>query len=238
MSENNYTDSQGKVICQICGKSYWSITPQHLKKSHNMKVNEYKLKFPDAILISDTTKNKSIISNKERFDKNKTEIFKEEENKPKVDEVITDIDIDKIQEELLEKKKNEIDELTNLKKDLKEISDAEYFDKELDPYNSTPKNKLDLMKSLKLIYPGLKNNYSIEKLTPSGHLEYKFITDMADPITKTIFEFPNTFWRNIDVPPNPMKSNLLKRDGWKVITIKEVGPNMEIMRKYVDYIIE
>jgi len=236
MSETKYYDEQGKVICQVCGESYWSITPQHLKKLHNMSINEYKLKFPVAPFISYITKQKSSIAHKAKS--NNQEIFKEEENKPKVDEEITDIDIDKIQKELLEKKKNEIDELTNLKKDLKEISDTEHFDKELDPYNSTPKNKLDLMKSLKLIYPGLKNNYSIEKLTPSGHLEYKFITDMADPITKTVFEFPNTFWRNIDVPPNPMKSNLLKRDGWKIITIKEVGPNMEIMRKYVDYIIE
>lgn len=238
MSESKYVDEQEKVICQVCGKSYWTITPQHLR-FHNVTMNEYKIKFPDAPIVSKISIQKSSVTHKARFSKLKIFINSE---KPKVDEVITDNDIDlnsiSIQEELIENKKNEIVELELLKKGLKDINDPELFDKELDPYNTTPKQKLELLRNLKLIYPNLKNNYSIEKLTPSGHLEYKFITDMADPSAKTVIDFPNTFWRNIDVPPNPMKYDILKRDGWKVIIVKEVGPNMKVMRKYIDYIIE
>lgn len=38
----------GKVSCVICGKEYKIITPTHLKKSHDMTLEEYREQFPNA----------------------------------------------------------------------------------------------------------------------------------------------------------------------------------------------
>ena len=42
-------DEKGKVICQICGKSYLVISPKHLGK-HNVKYADYVKRFPNAPL--------------------------------------------------------------------------------------------------------------------------------------------------------------------------------------------
>jgi hypothetical protein len=42
-------DEKGKVICQICGKSYLVISPKHLGK-HNVKHSDYVKRFPNAPL--------------------------------------------------------------------------------------------------------------------------------------------------------------------------------------------
>lgn len=42
-----FKDEKGKIICQICGKSFLLISPTHLKK-HNIKFDDYKKRFPDA----------------------------------------------------------------------------------------------------------------------------------------------------------------------------------------------
>lgn len=53
-----FINDDGKVLCQLCGKPYLVITPQHLKKSHNISYNEYKIRFPDAPLSCDEFANR------------------------------------------------------------------------------------------------------------------------------------------------------------------------------------
>jgi hypothetical protein len=48
-------DEKGKVICQICGKSFLIISPRHLKK-HNISHGDYKARFPNAPLSTEEFK--------------------------------------------------------------------------------------------------------------------------------------------------------------------------------------
>lgn len=54
MSEYPYPffDKNGKLICQICGKSFLVISPRHLGK-HNIKYHDYTKRFPQAPLSSE-----------------------------------------------------------------------------------------------------------------------------------------------------------------------------------------
>lgn len=52
MNEYQYPfidEKTGRVICQVCGKSYLVISPRHLQ-THKVTYSEYKLRFPDAPL--------------------------------------------------------------------------------------------------------------------------------------------------------------------------------------------
>lgn len=51
MSEYSYPkfDKKGKVVCQICGKSFLVISPRHLDK-HNIKYADYTKRYPNAPL--------------------------------------------------------------------------------------------------------------------------------------------------------------------------------------------
>jgi hypothetical protein len=40
----------GHVTCRLCGKQFGLITPQHLKRFHNVTMEQYKMKFPDQQL--------------------------------------------------------------------------------------------------------------------------------------------------------------------------------------------
>jgi predicted DNA-binding protein YlxM (UPF0122 family) len=45
------------VICQLCNKKMKSITNSHLLNKHNITVEEYKLKFPNSKIVSESTSN-------------------------------------------------------------------------------------------------------------------------------------------------------------------------------------
>lgn len=48
------TDYQANLLkCELCGNFFKSITNSHLKHKHNMKTEEYKLRFPNSKMISD-----------------------------------------------------------------------------------------------------------------------------------------------------------------------------------------
>jgi len=42
-------DESGKVICQLCGKSFMVITPSHLKKFHSVTYDQYRARFGDYL---------------------------------------------------------------------------------------------------------------------------------------------------------------------------------------------
>ena len=48
------------VICQECGEKMKQIQYRHLKYKHNMTLNEYIEKYPDSILVSESSKNYGI----------------------------------------------------------------------------------------------------------------------------------------------------------------------------------
>lgn len=53
----NEGGAYGKVACLECGKHMKQIQYRHLKFSHNMTMEEYKEKYPNAILVSESAKN-------------------------------------------------------------------------------------------------------------------------------------------------------------------------------------
>lgn len=99
-------------------------------------------------------------------------------------------------------------------------------------------NKAEILKFLQSIYPALINNYTIELKAPSGHLEFQFCTDMADPISKTDFEFPNAIWHNKDCRPNSAREVVMKKEGWGVIRINTTVPTIEDVQEYLDIVVE
>ena len=91
MSEYSYPsfDEKGKVICQVCGKSFLVISPRHLKK-HNITYEDYTKRFPQAPLSSEEFiargkygKNKDLFVSNEIGD----EQLVEEEVEPDIEEL-------------------------------------------------------------------------------------------------------------------------------------------------------
>ena len=87
-----FFDEKGKVVCQICGKSFLVISPRHLGK-HNIIYADYTKRFPDAPLSTQEFK--------ARGKYGKTKLFEQEEIGPEqlVDEKepeIESLDIEKL----------------------------------------------------------------------------------------------------------------------------------------------
>jgi len=93
MSEYPYPfyDKKGKVICQVCGKSYLVISPPHLK-THNLVYSDYKTRFPEAPLS-----NKEFVA-RGKYGKHKGLLPQSEE--PKVEDLTFVLEEDPEVEEL------------------------------------------------------------------------------------------------------------------------------------------
>ncbi len=99
------------------------------------------------------------------------------------------------------------------------------------------KNKADILTFLHDAYPYLEDNYSIEKRHfYDDSLLWKYITDMADPVKKVLFDFPSAFWHNEDPYPDPAKYDKLKEDGWIVIVVDKHYPTMQDVFQDTDII--
>lgn len=100
-----------------------------------------------------------------------------------------------------------------------------------------PKNKADILVYLHDAYPYLEDNYSIEKRHfYSDQLMWRYITDMADPIKKVIFDFPQAFWHNEDEYPDHQRDKILKEDGWIIIKIDKHYPTVADVLEDTDII--
>lgn len=73
-------DEKGKVVCQICGKSYLVISPKHLY-THNIKYADYTKRFPEAPLSNQEFKARG------KYGKNK-ELFRNTDNEEIKDDII------------------------------------------------------------------------------------------------------------------------------------------------------
>ena len=103
--------------------------------------------------------------------------------------------------------------------------------------DNVPKNKADILLFLHKAYPYLENNYSIEKRHfHDDRLLWKYITDMADPIKKVMFDFPNAFWHNFDPAPDHQRDSILKEDGWVIITVDKHYPTVQDVFEDTDII--
>ena len=95
----------GHVTCMLCGKQFGMITSQHLKKFHNVTIEQYRLKYPDQEL-----RGKAFTTG---FKYKESDLFKnppaEIDRIPKVTEIRIPRDLEnyeKRNDEIVEKTKN------------------------------------------------------------------------------------------------------------------------------------
>lgn len=197
-------DDDGLVICKLCGKSYHFITPNHLKKQHETTTKEYREKFPDVPMAKkgfyNTLKEKKGI--KQNIENNNV-IIEELDFNENFNETFSDDD----------------ESIVKLAKEHK----VPVPTKSSDPMD----DKIRIIAYLKLSFPKIKDNYMFKKKKPDGTVECQFITDMADPSCKIVFDFPNAFWHNemIGVSPH-VRKQMLKSYGWKIIEIQASMPKV------------
>lgn len=91
-------DEKGKVVCQICGKSYLVISPKHLKVKHNIQYHDYTKRYPKAPLSSQ----EFVALGK--YGKNKDIFIKEGEIGEEVQVEEIEVDIEELELEKLVKK--------------------------------------------------------------------------------------------------------------------------------------
>ncbi len=88
--------------------------------------------------------------------------------------------------------------------------------------------KKEIYKTIKKYFPDLIPSYNIKKFNLQRSLEYSIISDLADPHRMIDFEFPNTYWHNPGYYyHSPIREQLLKNDGWKVIIIEDKHPSVK-----------
>lgn len=219
-----YYDKVGKIICQECGRSYDVILPTHLKKTHDMTMNEYKEKYPDYPLASKS------FGSKQRY-KNTVKAMKEGDIGQEIQiEELNNFDLDKIPPVNVEKSVSTfIDEINDFSKSFEEKITEQKFN---DP--NIHKEKLIILNFLAKYFHDLQNSYFIEKINLSGMLEFRLISDICSPSNKLNFEFPNTFWHNHDVPKQS-RDLILQQDGWKIIDVPGTKPSsstiLELLKK-------
>lgn len=205
-----YDEKSGKVNCQLCGKPYLVISPMHLKKAHNIKYEEYKLRFPDAPLSSEEFAVRGLYGkNKDMFNPTVEEpvgeevIITEEDYPDEVDE--EEIKIEELKESVKPKKEKSADPIIAMKR--------------------------KVFNHLSLYLTNVRQDYIVEEKTLGGKTKYSYITDFCDPVLRIIIDFPNTFWHNQDSFQDPLKKEKLTQDGWRWIEIKSKAPNLEDIEK-------
>lgn len=207
-------DKDGKVICQICGKSFNIIQVTHLRK-HEMTLKEYQEQFKDLHITSDKYRTISKFCHSPTFSptpKPLTEIMEE----VIVDAPVESEDITKILEKAIEQTKDPLPQKPKTRSPMQDM-------------------KTRISNILKRYYLEIQENYPVQIFAPSGHLLHEFITDFADPSNKVVFNFPKTFWHNRNLDPN--SNNKLSEHGWKVIEIYSLAPTdkeiIDIIQPYL-----
>ena len=168
MSEKNFYDEEGKVICQICEKTFNFINASHLK-FHKTTIEKYRKRFKDAPICSVEFIKKS------KFGKN--ELFKEQ---LKIED-----DLVLFEEVVVDEPKIETISLVQLEEE----------EKKLNPIAAT---RLKILDWLRFYLPNVTQNYTIVEKNPVGITELHMLTDYCDPYLRIVVEFPETFWHHRD----------------------------------------
>lgn len=203
---DNFYDENGKVICQICQKSFHFITTRHLNL-HNITLDEYKEKYNAPIFRKDFYTEGMKRGRKNISDNNKQEV-EIILNKPVVEELIEFQDSETIKN----LSTNKVQKVKN----------------HLDPME----DKNDIIDFLKTLYKSIEVNTFITKYDKNGSIVYSYMTDIIDRKSKTIFNFPNSFWHNVQVGISThVKKRMLESDGWKFIEITATMPRLHHIRE-------
>lgn len=191
-------DEKGKVACQICGKTFLTISPKHLK-GHNISFADYFKRYPNA------PKSGQEFAARSKYGKDKT-IFKDQEDKSIIGE---DIIVDE---------EPEIDELPIQR-------EVERLAKKANPMQSA---KDRIRQHLILYFTNIEQDYLVREFGANDkQLKFEFITDFADPVLRVAFFFPDTFWHNKDYLIDLNKNLKLTERGWKVLEIKGKSPSID-----------
>ena len=212
-----------KLICMECKREFGKVTMQHLQKAHNMTIEIYRAKYPNAKLVSEESKVRTKYSKTELFTK-KEDVITDEEP----ESILTQIEKTPI---INRKKFEELDlsfvKKINIPSSLKQTKKLEYDD----PKNLISKSKLLLLNYLVSEFLDVRNNFFIEKLTQTGVVDFKYITDIVIHEYKVILEFPNAFWHNNMLGvSNHVRINNLNQEGWKIINIDSKMPTVEDLK--------
>jgi hypothetical protein len=211
-----------KVKCMECGKPQGRITNWHLQRVHNMTMKTYRAKYPDAELVSDETKVRTKYAKAEIF--TKEDVITDEESKS----ILTQMERSPI---VNRKKFPQVEELdlsfAKKLRDIKQTKKLEYDD----PKNLISKSKLLLLNYLISEFADVRNNFFIEKLTPTGVVDFKYITDIVIYDFKVILEFPNSFWHNNMLGiSNNVRTDDLIGEGWKIVNVNSKMPTVEELK--------
>lgn len=201
-------DDKGKVVCQICGKSYLVISPRHLA-THKIQHADYVKRYPDAPLSCEQFAVKS------KYGKN-SDLFVTKE----------DIDDDIMEGEIIVDEEPEMEELefeTALKRVVDEVRDPVQV------------QKMRVLDHLRLHFANVEKDYSIRQMSPVSKKQiFEFITDFCDPVLKIVIQFPNTFWHNKDRNIDPLKNSKMEEHNWKVLIVKAKNPSSEDIDSVID----
>jgi len=215
-----YDDS--KVTCEICKKQYRLISPLHLK-THNTTMAQYRLRYPDAPLVSKGTRDRMKVSLTESIRKSKVkevDIGETENHKDDIVEEEVKIEEPEVEEIIVEE---EVEEITP-------VVEEETFSLKKDNLDKIIRSKEEILDILLTYFSNVKMDYLIRKLNLTNNLIYEHITDFCDPVLKVVIDFPNTFFHNTDRYVNLARDATLENDGWKIIKIK----NLSNIRKQLD----
>jgi len=223
----NYPEfsEKGEVICQECGKEIQIITGTHLRK-HGMTKRDYTIKYPNAPMSG---RRFHLTMKHHKAQSLATEEKKYEDPGQQVDEILDGESAPSIEEIKQLIKDQDLSDLVEAQSRIPPIPDVQ-----IDPFGQTQKDKLQLISFIKKIFPFAQNNYMIRKFNPhTTFLDYEMITDIADPISKVDFEFPNAFWHN-RMPLQDVHRDLkLSKDGWKVLNITSRTPKVEHVQELI-----
>ena len=201
-------DDEGKVVCQICGKSYQVISPRHLAV-HKIQYADYTKRYPDAPLASEQFTAKS------RYGKNSS-LFVDDK----------DIGDDILDEEIYVDEEPELEEFemeNALKKIVEETRDPMAL------------QKMRVLDHLRLHFANVEKDYSIRHISPISKKQiFEYITDFCDPVLRIVIQFPNAFWHNNDNYMDPLKNDRLKEHNWKVLEVKSRAPSVENIDAAID----
>ena len=167
-------------------------------KTHGLTTVEYKHRFPDAPMTSEKTKTRMKFSQSKLFKEEKSD-FASDDSFPEVEEIsIPDIVEYKMEQDII-------------------------------PSNGLMiGSKAGILDHIRVVYPSARADYFIEKKNIQNVLEYRYVTDIADPIKKIDFEFPDTYWHNSDpYVALSVRNARLVEDGWTIVTIRSKAPTPE-----------
>ena len=241
---SNPTDDDRKVACEICGKKYGKITPQHLR-THNITMEQYNQKYiykdPDDVKITCKICGKKYLQITPLHLGTHNTTMEQYKRRYPNDPVMSAKSKSRMRDSYLKKQVKEVEpeeiiveeSVLDEEPDIEEISpviEKETFEVVKKSTNKLISTKEDILDVLLSYFSNVKPDYMIRELNLTNHILYEHITDFCDPVLKVVIDFPNAFFHNTDRYVNLARDTTLESDGWKIIKIR----NLSNIRKQLD----